>query len=258
MLSKLEKRFGRYALPNLPLFLVGGQAAAFLLSYARPEFTNELLLIPNRVMAGEVWRLVTWIFIPQTDSLLFVIFELWLLLIFGRALEAHWGTFRFNVFLSIGIVLSIGSAFLVPSMPATNAFLMTSIFLAFCYLNPDFELLLFFILPVKVKWLGYITWLGFAYMFAVGGWMTRAMIAAGVLNFFLFFASDMWLRLRGLGRRQVKKQRAAITASTPSHTCEVCGLTDLDDPQMQFRYCSKCEGKRGYCKAHLRDHEHKR
>lgn len=257
MLEKLERKLGRYAIANLPVFLVGGQAAAFLLSYAKPEFAARLTLIPNRVMEGEVWRLATWVFTPQTDSIIFIIFELWLLLIFGRALEAYWGAFRFNVFFLIGFVLSIGSAFLVPSMPATNVYLMASIFLAFCYLNPDFELLLFFILPVKIKWFGYITWVGFAYMLVTGGWIDRAMVAAGTLNFFVFFGKDIWLRIRGAGRRQIKAQQAVVEAYTPTHKCAECGLTDLDDPLMQFRYCSKCTGQHGYCKDHLKMHEHK-
>jgi len=258
MLSKLERKLGRYALPNLTLLLVGGQAAAFLLSRVRPEFGAQLVLIPSRVLAGEVWRLVTWVFLPQTNSIWFIIFELWLLFIFGRALEGYWGAFRYNVFLLIGVVLSIGSAFLVPWAPATNAYLMASIFLAFAYLNPDFELLLFFILPVKIKWLAYLTWAGFALSLVLGTWMTRAMVAAGIANFFVFFGHDIWLRVRGVGRRQVKRQEAKIASQTANHRCEVCGLTDLEDPEMQFRYCSKCTGKHAYCKDHLRDHEHKR
>ena len=258
MLDKLERRLGRFALPHLPLLLVAGQAAAFVLARAKPEFIAKLVLVRNLVLQGEVWRLVSWVFIPQTDSVLWIIFELWLLFMFGRGLETFWGAFKLNVFLLIGVVLTIGAAFLVPSAPASNAFLMTSIFLAFAYLNPDFELLLFFILPVKIKWLAYLTWAVFTYFFVAGSWSTRAMIAAGTLNFFLFFGGDMWLRIRGAGRRQVKRQQAKIEAGKATHTCAVCGLTDLEDPKMQFRYCSKCAGKRGYCMDHLKDHEHVR
>lgn len=258
MLDKLERKFGRFALPHLTLLLVAGQAGAFILSRAKPEFTLKLLLIPNKVLEGEVWRLVSWLFIPGSDSIIFIIFELWLLYIFGRNLEQTWGEFKFNVFLLIGFLLSVGVSFAVPHLAVSNVYLMASIFLAFAYLNPDFEILLFFILPVKIKWFAYLTWIGFAVSMVLGSWMDRAMVAAGVVNFFIFFAGDMSLRIRGVGRRAAKRQERRVAASTATHTCAECGLTDLDDPQMQFRYCSKCTGKHGYCKAHLREHEHKR
>jgi len=258
MLDKLERKFGRFAIANLPVLLVAGQAAAFVLARAKPEFSQTLLLIPAKVLQGEVWRLISWVFIPQTDSILFIIFELWLLFMFGRALESLWGAFKFNVFFFIGFVLSVGVAFAVPWAPVSNVYLLASLFLAFAYLNPDFELLLFFILPVKIKWFAYLTWIGFAITLAIGSWQDRAMVGAGVVNFFLFFASDIRLRLRGAGRRTVKRQQARIDAKTPTHKCSECGLTDLKDPSMQFRYCSKCTGKHGYCTAHLREHEHKR
>lgn len=258
MLDKLERRLGRFALPHLTMLLVAGQAGAFVLGKAKPEFLQQLLLIPERVLQGEVWRLVTWLFLPGTDSILFIIFELWLLFMFGRALESYWGNFKFNVFLLIGFALSVAASFAVPWAPVSNTYLMASIFLAFAYLNPDFELLLFFILPVKIKWFAYLTWIGFAIVMAIGSWQDRAMVAAGVVNFFFFFGSDMWMRVRGAGRRTVKRQEAKIASSKATHQCQVCGLTDLEDPKMQFRYCSKCDGKRGYCADHLKDHEHVR
>ncbi|MBX3276036.1 MAG: rhomboid family intramembrane serine protease [Sandaracinaceae bacterium] len=258
MLDKLERRLGRYALPHLTLLLVAGQAGAFVLGKAKPEFLGKLVLVTDRVLAGEVWRLVTWVFLPRTDSIFFIIFELWLLFIFGRALEASWGNFRFNVFFLIGFLLTTAVSFAVPWAPISNAFLMASIFLAFAYLNPDFELLLFFILPVKIKWFAYLTWAAFAVFLVIGSWQDRAVIGAGVVNFFLFFGPDMWLRVRGAGRRTVKRQEARVAASKATHRCEVCGVTDLDDPKMQFRYCTTCAGKRGYCTAHIKEHEHVR
>ncbi len=258
MLDKLERKFGRYALTNLTVLLVAGQAGAFVLARAKPEFAGMLVLVPAKVLEGEVWRIVTWVFLPPSESILFILFELWLLFIFGRALEDHWGAFKFNVFLFIGFALSVGVAFAVPWAPVSNVYLMASLFLAFAYLNPDFEILLFFILPVKIKWFALLTWIGFTIGFVLGSWQDRAMIGAGVVNFFLFFAGDMKLRLQGAGRRTIKRQQARIDALTPNHTCAECGLTDLQDPQMQFRYCSKCNGKYGYCSAHLREHEHKR
>lgn len=258
MLSKLERRLGRFAIPNLTLFLVAGQAAAFVLGKTKPEFLAQLVLVPARVLEGEVWRVFTFLFIPSTDSVFFIIFELWLLYIYGRALEQTWGDFRFNVFLLLGWVLSVGAAFLVPHAAATNVFLLASIFLAFAYLNPDFELLLFFILPVKIKWLALGAWGIGAYLFVIGGWSDRALIVAGIFNLVVFFGPDLVRRSRGAGRRTVREREQRVSAKQATHRCAACGLTDVDDPEMQFRYCSQCVGKRGYCKKHLADHEHVR
>ena len=258
MLDKLERKFGWLAIPNLPMLLVAGQAAAFVLMKAKPGFLNSLTLIPAKVMEGEIWRVVSWIFIPPSDSVIFIIFELLLLFMFGRGLEAHWGAFKFNAFFFIGVVLSVAAAFLVPWAPASNVFLMASLMLAFARLNPDFELLLFFILPVKIKWIGYLTWAGFGLAMVVGGWQQRAMVAAGVANYFVFFAGDILAFAKQKGRRTAWRNKALAPEGPVRHVCAECGITDRDDPNMQFRYCSKCTGKHGYCTAHLKEHEHRR
>lgn len=258
MLDRLERKFGRYAIPNLTAFLVGGQALAFLLILAQPGAYRLMVMHAGRVMQGEVWRVVTFLIVPETMSPIFIIFALYLLWLYGRSLEAYWGAFKFNVFILVGWVASIGAAFLVPSMPVTNAVFLSSILFAFAYLNPDFELLLFFILPVKIKWIALIGAAFLLYSAYAGGWSVGVMVLAGVLNFILFFGRDIWVRLRGGVRRTAKRQQAKVEARTPNHTCEVCGITDLEDPTMQFRYCSKCHGSHAYCMDHLRDHEHVR
>lgn len=259
MLNKLERVLGRFAIPQLIVFLVVGQAAAFVLALTKPEILAALELVPQRVLEGEVWRLVSFLFIPPSRSILFIVFALMLLFLYGRALEEYWGTFRFNAFVFVGWVASVGSAFLVPGATATNVFLMSSIFLAFAYLNPDFELRLFFLLPVKIKWLALLTLGLYGWQLVVGSWGTRVLVAAGLSNLVLFFGRDLYLRARGINRRAQKRREAVREASTATHECAVCGLTDLEDPNMQFRYCSQCTGsKKGYCMDHIRDHEHSR
>lgn len=257
MLDRLERRFGRYAIPNVTLYLVGGQALAFLLCMVQPAMYAKLVMHAGLVMRGEVWRVVTFLIVPETMSPIFIIFALYLLYLYGRALEDYWGTFKYNVFLLIGWLGAIGAAFLVPGSPVTNGIFLASILFAFAYLNPDFELLLFFILPVKIKWIALLGAAGLVYGAYQGGWPVAVMVIAGVLNFILFFWRDMVLRLRGHTRRAKRVQQAKIDARKPTHVCAVCGLTDLEDKQMQFRYCSKCTGGKAYCKDHLRDHEHK-
>lgn len=256
MLRKLERKLGRFAIPHLILFLVAGQAGAAVLALAKPEFVGALVLVPERVLQGEVWRVVSFLFIPPATNLIFLFFALYILFLFGRALEEHWGEFRFNLFIFIGWIASVGAAFLFPRSAATNVFLMESLVFAFAYLNPDFEIRLFFFLPVKMKWIALLTAAMYVFSAYAGGWPATALAVAGVLNFFLFFGRDMWVRVRGAGRRTVREKEKRVAARTAAHTCAVCGITDLEDPTMQFRYCSQCDGARGYCTDHIRDHEH--
>lgn len=265
MLDKLERSWlGRLTIPNLALMLVFGQGAAWIISKAEPAFASALIMVPARVLQGEIWRLVTFLFMPPPPDAMFgdlgVIFGLLLLYIFGRRLESDWGAFRFNAFIVVGWLMSVGVAFVVPYGAATNFYLMTTVFLAFAYLYPDYELLLFFVLPVKVKWLALLAWLGLAYSVyaaaSVSQWMSVLMILASISNFFLFLGPEMVRRLKGAGKKQAKRAAEVRAAKTATHTCATCGLTDLTAPEMSFRYCSKCSGGRAYCKDHLRDHEH--
>jgi hypothetical protein len=179
-----------------------------------------------------------------------------LLYTFGRALEEYWGEFRFNLFVFVGWIASVAAVFAVPGWMATNLYLMASLLLAFAHLNPHFEIRLFFLFPVQMRWIGWLTWAWLGVEAFRGGWPDRALVAAGVVNYFLFFGHDIWLGVRGSSRRRARQREEERAAVTATHRCAVCGVTDLDDPNMQFRYCSQCGGKRGYCMDHLRDHAH--
>lgn len=268
MLDKLERKLGRFAIPNLIVFLVAGQVGSWILGQT-PQggpFIEALSLFPGKVLEGEVWRLVSFMFVRPAPGFFFglgnffLIFYFILIFIYGRALEEHWGTFRFNVYLFVGWAATVAASFFAGL--GTNVFLMESLLLAFAYVYPDYELRLFFILPVKIKWIALLAagQMGYmAYQFiSVGAWPASLLIVAAVVNFFLFFGGDIVRRLRGRQRRTARRKVAEKTAGAPVHECAVCGKTDVDDPTMQFRYCSKCDGKRGYCMDHIRDHEHVR
>jgi hypothetical protein len=175
----------------------------------------------------------------------------------GTTLELQWGVLRYNVFLLVGYVATVAASFLAPNLPASNAFLEGSVFLAFAFLYPEYEIYLFFVLPVKIKWLARLTWAIYAYIFTFGDWTNRAMIGASVANFFLFFGRDVLDRVR-MGRRRMAFQAARITEKKRDHLhrCTVCGITDRTHPEMDFRYCSRCVGTHAYCSEHLRNHEH--
>ncbi|MGF1468679.1 MAG: hypothetical protein ACFCGT_21345 [Sandaracinaceae bacterium] len=258
MPKKWERTLGRFAIPNLIVYLVAGQAVTFVLGRAKPAFLDAIVLRPVDVLNGEVWRLVTFLFYPPSMSILFIIFELLLLYIFGRALEAHWGEARFNLYVFIGWLTSVLSACLMPLMPATNFYFLTSIFLAFAYVLPNFELALWFVLPIKVKWLAYLAWAGLAVVFVLGGPYQKILVVAGVFNFFVFFSRDIVMRVRSARFRGARRREQRRFDESVHHTCEVCGKTDKSHPDMQFRYCSQCKGRHGYCQEHIYAHEHVR
>jgi hypothetical protein len=265
LLSKLEQRLGRFAIPHLTLGLIICQVVvwSYTMSQRQPDEAAEvaprLLLIPEKVLEGEVWRLATFVALPPTMNLIFALFAWYLFYLMGTALEQHWGTFRYNVFLLVGYVATVGVSFLTPDQPASAAFWQGSVFLAFAYLYPDFVIYLFFILPVKIKWFALVTWLGYGAVMAFGEWNTRFIVGASVCNFLLFFGKDILQRM-GAGRRHMASQAARFAAERRRpeyyHRCTVCGITDRSHPQMDFRYCSKCADGYCYCAEHLRNHDH--
>lgn len=262
-LDRLDRRFGRFAVPNVTTALIVGQVLLFVISLNRPDILTNAILVPNLVLRGEVWRLVTFLFIPPATNLIFAFFFWYLFYIMGTALEQQWGTFRYNVFLLVGFVATIAVSFLTAATrasPSSNLFAQLSVFLAFAYVYPDFILNLFFVLPIKIKWLALVTWIGYGYGFvtslAHGDWIAALLISASVANFALFFGSDIIDRLRSGQRRRAWETRQRQEMAKPRHTCMVCGITNLTDPKMQFRYCTKCVGQCGYCSEHLHNHEH--
>jgi hypothetical protein len=259
IIDRLEKWLEPYAIANITNVLVIGQMAAYVAVQNRPDLEAMLWFVPERVLHGEVWRLLTFLFTPPSDSPIFAFFFWYLFYLMGTSLESFWGTARYNLYLLVGMVATVASAFLHPQFPVTNAFLQGTVFLAFAFLNPDFELYIFFILPVKIWWLATLTWFFYALTFITGGWATRVLICASVANFLFFFAKDIVERVK-TGRRHMAWQANRFSETQKKkeyyHKCVVCGITDATHKQMDFRYCSQCDGAQCYCQEHLRQHDH--
>jgi hypothetical protein len=257
LIDRLEKKLGRYAVPNATVFLIAGQSLFYVLFLMGRLDPNLIRLSAGSLLQGEWWRLVTFPFDPPVQNILFAFFAWYLFYLMGSALEEHWGVFRYNLFLLVGYLLTVAVSFLVPAYPMSNAFLGGSVFLAFAFLFPDFQLLLFFVLPVRIKWLALITWLGYGYLLLVGGWPSRLLVLASIGNFLLFFGRDILVNLK-YGRKKVVKKvsRIADGHDKPFHRCTVCGITDKTHPDMEFRYCPQCDGQYGYCRDHIFNHEH--
>jgi hypothetical protein len=264
LLDKLQAKFGRFALPNLTLFLILGQVVIYILALQKPELRQAVALVPELVLQGQWWRVLTFLFTPpfgavspagSLDTVL-AFFFWYLFYLMGATLEAQWGTFRYNVYVLVGYVATVGVAFINPEVQATNGFLFGTIFLAFAFLYPDFVLYIFFILPVKIRWLALLTWIGYGWALLSGDWSTKLAVLASTGNFLLFFHAEIRQRISSGHRRMAAQARSLPSRDEPFHRCRICGITDKSHPGTEFRYCSKCAGTCGYCPEHLRNHEH--
>jgi hypothetical protein len=259
LLDKLERSLGRYAITNLSIYLVIGQVFVLLGAMLQLFDLNLFVLVPARVEAGQWWRLIAFWFMPPPPGwfgYMFVAFAWYIFYLMGSALEHYWGVFRYNLFLVLGYALTVGVAFITPASSVTNLFIAGSVFLAFAYLNPDFEMMLFFILPVKIKWLALLTWVGYAVTAFSGSLAVRLQILASVGNFLIFFSGDILRSARHGRQKMVRQAREFAEAGEPRHRCHVCGKTDRTNPEMDFRYCSKCAGDQCYCPEHIQNHVH--
>jgi hypothetical protein len=256
-IDKLDRKLRRYAVPNVTIYLIIGQVLFFLFHMSGRFILERVVLIPEYVLAGEWWRLVTFLFIPPLTNPLFAFFAWYLFYLMGSALEGHWGAFRYNLFLLIGYAVTVAATFLFPESAATNIFIAGSVFLAFAYLYPDFQLYILFIIPVKIKWLALVTWIMYGYEMLVGSWHTRILVLASISNFLLFFGRDIIWSMKTGNRKMVFQAKQFTGKKEAFHTCATCGKTDISHPQMEFRYCTDCGGL-GYCMDHISNHEHRK
>jgi len=249
-LDKLERRYGFLAVPGLTRILVGFAALVCALAWLVPGFTSVLDLDPVRVRHGEVWRLVTYIFIPQTLSPWWILFSLWFLWWIGDGLERAWGPFRLTLYFLAGMIGTTAAAFFFGSN-FSNSMLLASLFFAFASLYPDEVIYVLFILPVKIKWLA---WASAAFLllgFFVNSNSYRAALLVALSNYLIFFGPEFVYRIRH--RQEVSTRRRRFEsdlrgAAEPLHKCAVCGATELSDPNLDFRVARDGEE---YCIAHL-------
>ncbi len=257
-LNKLERKYGKYSIEGLMKYIVIINFAVYLLQMINPTIRNSLALIPQLVFQGEVWRIITFVFIPPNQSIIFIFFALYFYYMIGTGLEQAWGSFKFNIYYLVGVLATVVFS-LVTGVPVGEAtYLNLSLFLAFAYLYPNFEVLLFFILPVKMKYLAYLDAFLLTYEFVFGNLSTKLMVLAAIINFLLFFGKDMinYTKNRKHVQTNRKKFKVIDINDYVRHKCTVCGITEKDNPDMEFRYCSKCNGHHEYCMKHLKDHKH--
>ncbi|MDD5348895.1 MAG: rhomboid family intramembrane serine protease [Chthoniobacteraceae bacterium] len=250
VIDSLERRFGRFAIPGLVRMIVVLNAVVFLCGKFSPGFLSNLDLNPAAVLHGEVWRLVTYILIPETGSYLLILLALWFLWMIGDGLEGVWGAFRLNLFYLIGMVGTTAAAFLFGAQ-FSNVMLNTSLFFAFAWFFPDMEIYLLGILPMRVKWLAWAMAAWFALQFLAGNAAFKMAMAASLANYLLFFGPEIIAHLRhrrSVGVRRQRFEQAAPPEEEPLHRCVVCHRSDLSNPELEFRVAR--DGN-DYCTEHL-------
>lgn len=191
-IDRLERTFGDWAIPQFPIFITAANGVIYLLDMMHPGFTYRLLLDPAAIHAGEWWRIVTFLFVPPSLSPIFMAFWLYLLYMYSSALENEWGEFRFCFFYLIGALATVLGALFIAHDTLSNVPLNTTLFLAFATLFPDFELLLFFFIPVKVKYMAWIIWVVMGWTFIREDFVTRVAIGTSLFNYALFFGPELW------------------------------------------------------------------
>jgi hypothetical protein len=274
----------RFGIPNLMRYIVIGNVIVYLLSvFSNSAAVGFLAFNWSRVLHGEVWRLVTFPFISGYSSLrdviwlaLFLYFYYWM----GSVLEREWGTAKFTLYYLSGLVLTLLVAIIVsiatgssPYMYGTD-YVNLSMFFAFAMLYPDAQVMLLFIIPVKIKWLAWVDAAFFAIsavMSLVGGSILNALLPViAIANFFVFFwpeITEYFSRKRDFAQHKnshqtiqfkqaAKRQEKKAQAQGYRHKCCVCGRTDTECPDLQFRYCSKCAGYHCFCEDHIFNHVH--
>lgn len=289
-IDKLERKFGRFGIPNLTIYIIGCYVLGYILTAAAPGVLSTLSLDMSMVMKGQIWRLVTWVIYPpssvggMSNLLMFVLaiafsiirsVPLWnvpgelsdiLCIFFGTFVYSYCSGAFVCSYRRLcdrwGMMLPYGSIF-------TTYYISLSIFLAYAVTYPDLQLLLMFVIPIKMKWMAFVYGLFIAWdivsYLRVGLWVGVVPIVASLLNFVIFYFSTRDMNRynpKEIHRRQQFKKAMAPTRTgygpdgIAKHKCAICGRTEKDDPNLEFRFCSKCKGNYEYCQDHLFTHKH--
>lgn len=285
MLNKLERKFGRYAIPHLIAWLVGGYALGYLLMIGGRltdvNFLQFMTLEPYYILHEfQFWRLITWVMIPPSSGIFFVLIMMLFYYQLGTVLEQVWGTFRFNVYMFGGIIATVIGAFVLyfiygaMGMPNvvgignyfTTYYINMSIFLAFAVCFPNMEVRLYFLIPIKMKWMAVVYAVLVAFSFFGSGWGGKVAILCSLLNFLVFYLAtrnykqvspkEMYRKNKYRQATRQKPTHDASGAPIARHKCAICGRTEISNPELEFRFCSKCNGNYEYCQDHLFTHKH--
>ena len=267
-LDKMERKYGRYALSHLTMYIIVTYIAGYIIQLAAPIMRQYLTLEPYYILHGQIWRLVSWILIPPSSLDIFTIIMLFFYYSIGTSLERAWGDFKYNVYIFSGILMTIIGSFLLygilyavngyPSLMGTafsTYYISLSIFLGFAISFPDMQVLLYFIIPIKIKWLAYLDVALLAYNMITsimsGNWAGCVVILCSLANVLVFFLMTRKGKRGSFQQNRRRKEFKAVSRGEAEyrnpngitkHKCAICGRTEKDDPNLEFRFCSRCNG----------------
>ncbi len=292
-LYKLERKYGEYAIPELTKFVILTYVAGYVLQMM--GVANNVSFDPYLILQGQVWRIFSWILVPPFTLGPLIIITLFFYYWVGTSLERTWGDFRFNLYMLSGFLFTVVGAFIIYgiglylgyqpsymgeliSYEVSTYYVSLTLILAFAASYPDMVIRVYFLFPIPIKWLAFLDAGLIVVDFYFSKWYGRGIIVVSLLNFLLFyFSTKSSISINPKERNRRRKFRKEMNKAkskgwTPvyagrdaminrelnlaKHTCAVCGRTDVTNPELEFRYCSKCNGNYEYCSEHLYTHEH--
>lgn len=279
-MKNLRRNFERFCyrhqnkgIRNLMLYIVIGTVILYFFSMADRSglLVSWLRFDRSAILRGQVWRLLTYVLIPSDSNPLLFAISMYFYYVIGKTIEQYWGVFRFNLYYLCGVLITDIGALLL-GVNAYVGHLNLSLVLAFATLFPENRVLLFMIIPLKMKYLAWFYFVLTIWEIVTLPFPYDLFPVFALLNYFLFFGSSIlgilpdFMRPKKRGFHAPKKKQkpnphwadSYKTASAPSyrHKCTVCGRTDASNPELEFRYCSKCSGYYCYCLDHINNHVH--
>ena len=265
----------RLGIPGLMRYIVIANAAIYIFSLFDQSglLLSVLAMDAWSVLHGQIWRIVTFVLIPTGSSPLSVLLSLFFYFWLGESMERLWGSTKFTVYYASGMLLSVLATLLALlldgfAFPLYGAgYVNAALFFAYALTYPDAMVRIFYIIPVKMKWLAILEAVVYAaavvYGIVMGAWGYALTPIVAMLNLFVFFSPDFYRKadtVRAHNRREAVQFRKAVKEQKQqrgyNHKCEVCGRTDTEHPNLQFRYCSKCSGYHCFCEDHIFNHTH--
>ena len=265
-----------FGIPKLMTVIVAGNAVVWLLSMMDTTglIPGILYFSASGIMRGEVWRLLTFVFVPSAGGI-WLLVSLYFYYFIGSALNGLWGTAKFTIYYLSGILFSVIYGFVIRATTGRDvnisaAYINLSMFFSFATFYPETRVMLFFIIPIKIKWLALLNAAYFLIAFVTNPFPYNLVPVTAVLNYLLFCGDWLFDFIRPARiKRNVRQTQTTVNfrraarrvmreeSKKPyNRKCEVCGCTDTESPEKEFRYCSRCEGYHCFCEDHINNHIH--
>lgn len=266
-IDRFCRKHPNFGIPNIMKYVAIGNLVFWLLGFANTKILSYIVFSPYLILHGQIWRLISFIFYPPGSGILTAI-AIYFYYMIGTALERYWGTARFNVYFFTGVILTAVYGFVLyfitgVSYGISAEFIYLSMFFSFAVIYPDMKVLLFFIIPVKMKWLAIVDAAFFLIEIIQLRFPVNLLPVVALLNFLIFCGGELWRKVFKKKtpetinfRRESAKIRREQQANLYNHKCAVCGRTDAEYPNLEFRYCSRCAGYHCFCEDHINSHIH--